>query len=218
MPPRKNQNETKTETKSETPEVKNETKSSQKGNTKKTKAPAEKKTKAPAEKKTKAPVEKKPKVKPDRESVCAEMKDVVESVQTEITRIRTEKPKTLNTKFLYDLRNQLTAVQKRLLVVLKCKTKRNVNKNSGFGRQMQVSKALSDFLGKSNSELVSRVDASQAINKYIKEHNLYDKTAKVVKADKKLEQLLGVKQFPFLGQFQKLLTQHFTQTTASSKK
>ena len=73
------------------------------------------------------------------------------------------------------------------------KPKKRSNVNSGFLKQVAISKEMAKFIGCSSSELKSRVDVTKHICAYIKENNLQNpKDKREILPDAKLKKLLRV--------------------------
>ena len=93
------------------------------------------------------------------------------------------------------------------------KKRRTVNRApSGFVKPTQISSELAKFLGKDKGTLMARTEVTTEINKYIKEHNLQDpNNGRIIKADKKLKDLLHLKKGEELTYFnlQKHMSPHF---------
>ena len=66
-------------------------------------------------------------------------------------------------------------------------------KPSGFAKPSVITEELSKFLGKEVGVMMSRVDVSKEITKYINEHNLKDKDCgRQINPDAKLSKLLNI--------------------------
>jgi chromatin remodeling complex protein RSC6 len=64
--------------------------------------------------------------------------------------------------------------------------------NSGFMKPVEISKSMRDFTGLKENQLVSRVDVTKSICKYVKDHNLQNKDdRRHFTPDEKLAKLLG---------------------------
>lgn len=207
MPPRKNQtNQTETKsTETKQVETKQPVKSSKKDESKST------------PKKDEVAVVKNKK-KHDSSTVIAQVVALIESVTTEVTQLRTDKVKGGSVKFLQHHRKQLESVLKQFQNVMKLKPKRNVNQNSGFNRPVAVSNEMCDFLGKSHGSLVSRTEVTKSVSKYIKDHNLFNKTDRKIHPDSKLLMIVKDKTpFEWIGELQKRLASHFIKDTTKPK-
>lgn len=230
MPPRKSNSTT--ETKVDVKAASNEDKKATKKSTEKTE---ENKTKSKSEKVKveKAKVEKvkgpkKPvvrKEKPSKENIVCDLATLVEAVAQEIQRNREEKNP--GNKFLSSHHKLLKTFQKRLLPVIKCKTKRNVSADSGLGAPVQISPELAAFMGTDPDKPVSRLAASSFVSNYIKTNNLYNKEKQLIVPNAKLQSLFGPMKsstnlntletvtgkkdgaFKWIGQLQKLMKYHF---------
>lgn len=237
MPPRKSN--VNTETKVEQPVVvKSESKKSE------PKTESKKEQKEKPETKTKAkttgtksgvPKVKKPivrKEKPSKENILTDLTNLTEQVNVEIQRNRQEKHP--GNKFLNSHHKLLKTLYKRLLPVLKCKTKRNVSADSGFNTPIKISPELAAFIGYDAGKLVSRVEASKLVSEYIKSKGLYNSQAKLIYPDAKLQALFGPMKsktnlstlevvtgkkdgaFKWIGQLQKLMKCHLTTASATA--
>jgi chromatin remodeling complex protein RSC6 len=73
------------------------------------------------------------------------------------------------------------------------KPKKRTNVNSGFLKQVAISKEMAKFIGCDPTELKSRVDVTKHICNYVKEHGLQNPNDKrEIIPDAKLKKLLRV--------------------------
>jgi upstream activation factor subunit UAF30 len=73
------------------------------------------------------------------------------------------------------------------------KPKKRTNVNSGFLKQVSISKEMAKFIGCDAGELKSRVDVTKAICAYIKGNNLQNpKDRREILPDSKLKKLLRI--------------------------
>jgi chromatin remodeling complex protein RSC6 len=218
MPPRKtqtNQTETKaTETKVETKA--SETKASETKASETKQSIKSKKAESKSTNKDDVVVVKNKK-KNDCSTVCALVESLVESIQAEITQMRTDKVKGGSVKFLQHHRKQLESVLKQFQCVMKLKGKRKVEPNSGFNRPVLVSDKMCEFLGKPHNSLVSRTEVTKTVSTYIKDHELFNKNDRKIHPDGKLLMIVGDKTpFAWIGELQQRLASHFIKVSKST--
>jgi len=93
-------------------------------------------------------------------------------------------------------------------------------KPAGFVTPLLVSDDLSKFFGKEAGAKFSRVEVTQGVNAYIKEHNLKDaKNGRKINPDAKLRKLLNVQANEELTYFnlQRYLKPHFLESIKTAK-
>ena len=189
------------------------------------KRPVEKKisSKKPVEK---APVEKPPVEKPpvkrvrrkaNKESICADISNIMASVQTEIESFKLSDPakkKTLGVKYLKGLHKNLTQLLndcKKSIKERKVPTRDN-NNSSGFLKPVRISANLAKFTGWDPKEEKSRVDVTKFLCAYIRENNLQREGDKrVIDPDSKLKAILDKDESEPLTYYslQKRIQHHF---------
>ncbi len=93
------------------------------------------------------------------------------------------------------------------------KKRKNTNRApSGFVKPTLISSELASFLGKPNGTEMARTEVTREINKYIRSHDLQDKTnGRKINADDKLRSLLKLKKSDELTYFnlQRYMSPHF---------
>jgi chromatin remodeling complex protein RSC6 len=131
---------------------------------------------------------------PTKDSVEKEFNDLIESLDAEIQRLRESSTKSKGVKFLRTINKNLKTLRNHALRVSKQKsTTRRVNSNSGFNKQVNVSKELSKFMGTEASSTLSRKEVTKFLCSYIRQNNLQfptDKRIIMVDKDPKLKALL----------------------------
>uniref|UniRef100_A0A6C0KQ96 DM2 domain-containing protein n=1 Tax=viral metagenome TaxID=1070528 RepID=A0A6C0KQ96_9ZZZZ len=158
-----------------------------------------------------------PRVAPTRESVMAEFSELLNLVETEISRLRDQGDKSSATRFLR------TVVQKRVRT-LQASTARVLrhkapsarrNNNSGFLKPVNISSDIAKFTGLDPKSQHSRVDVTKFLCKYISDKNLQNpEDRRQINADPALSKLLGFdnkagKPLTYYH-MQSLLKNHFT--------
>lgn len=117
------------------------------------------------------------------------------------------------------LQTQVRALEKNVnkqMRQFERESKKNKNKGnrkpSGFAVPTKISKDLCKFMGKEEGAEVARTEVTQYIIKYIKDGDLqWKENRKIIKPDKKLKTLLGVKKDEEVNYFnlQKYMNKHF---------
>lgn len=156
--------------------------------------------------------------KPDKESVLKLIDELTESINAEISERRESNSKVKGIRYLRSLNKQLKKIRTHSNRVMKTKNKkpRKVNQNSGFLKPVQISKDLSTFTGFEG--LVSRVDVTKYICKYIKDNELQNpEDRRQIVPDKKLSSLLNYdsktsEQPLTYFRIQSLMKDHFVKT------
>ena len=156
--------------------------------------------------------------KPDKESVLKLIDELTESINTEISERRETNSKVKGIRYLRSLNKQLKKIRSHSNRVMKTKNKkpRKANQNSGFLKPVQISKDLSTFTGFEG--LVSRVDVTKYICKYIKDNELQNpEDRRQIVPDKKLSSLLNydsktAEQPLTYFRIQSLMKDHFVKT------
>ena len=101
------------------------------------------------------------------------------------------------------------------------KKRKNTNRApSGFVKPTLISSELASFLGKPNGTEMARTEVTREINKYIRSHDLQDKTnGRKINADDKLRSLLKLKKSDELTYFnlQRYMSPHFAKQQKSGE-
>lgn len=105
---------------------------------------------------------------------------------------------------LSDMREQFNVLDKKAkklthaIELVVRKEMKNVTKNKkerkpcGFAVSTKVTPEMSDFMGKPHGELISRIEITKYLNKYIKEQNLeHPDNKQIIVPDEKLWSILG---------------------------
>tara|TARA_Y100000389_G_scaffold166306_1_gene170974 strand:+ start:12998 stop:13642 length:645 start_codon:yes stop_codon:yes gene_type:complete len=126
-----------------------------------------------------------------RESITAWFDKTIADVDREVKTLR--QSKCPGGKFLKSLNKTLKGLKTKSLRVMGKKPKKRSNVNSGFLKQVPISKEMAKFIGCSSSDLKSRVDVTKHICSYIKDNNLQNpKDKREILPDTKLKKLLRV--------------------------
>ncbi len=137
----------------------------------------------------------KKRVAPTRDSILANIDEMIASVESEIATLRESKTKTKGIKFLRSLNKKLKTLKNHSSRVIKQRntgTRKSSNVNSGFLKPVQISTEMAKFTGWNVNEPKSRVDVTKYICKYIKENELQNpKDKRQILADSKLSKLLN---------------------------
>jgi chromatin remodeling complex protein RSC6 len=132
------------------------------------------------------------KLQATRESVVEWFDKMVEDVKEEICRLKRDKQP--GSKFLRTLNKNLKNVKAKTVRVMGKKPVKRSNTNSGFLKQVPISKEMAKFTGWEPKELKSRVDVTKFLCNYIKEHNLQNpEDRRVILPDSRLRKLLHIK-------------------------
>ena len=132
------------------------------------------------------------KLQATRESVVEWFDKLVEDVKNEMVTLKREKQP--GTKFLRTLNKHLKNLKTKTVRVMGKKPVKRSNTNSGFLKQVPISKEMAKFTGWEPKELKSRVDVTKHLCNYIKEHNLQNpEDRRVILPDSKLRKLLHIK-------------------------
>lgn len=125
--------------------------------------------------------------------VLSNFDEITDMINQELERMKTENDKTKSIKFLKSLSKKIKDLRLQTTKVTKQKTPRAGMANSGFNKQVPISKELAKFTGWGEDELHSRTEATRFICDYIKEHDLQAKDDKRnIELDSKLRKLFGV--------------------------
>jgi chromatin remodeling complex protein RSC6 len=151
----------------------------------------------------------------NREEVGNSLDSLVKMVEDEVL-VHQEgdsKSKGKVVKFLKTLSKHLRQVKTDFVKVLsrrepKVKSERSVN--SGFLKPVKISGEMQKFTGLKEDQLVSRVEVTKAICKYVKDHNLQNQADKrQFTPDEKLAKLLDTKDNLTYYNLQKSIQRHF---------
>ena len=166
----------------------------------------------------KAPV-KKQRRQPTKETILADLDELIKMINDEITvrRESTGKTNASGIKYLRTLNKRATTIKSDCSRVMKQKqrVKRTGNNNSGFNKPVYISEEMSEFTGWDPEMMRSRVDVTRYICNYIKENELQnpndrreiipdDTLSTLLKYDKKT-----AKDPLKYGNMQKYLKHHF---------
>ena len=132
------------------------------------------------------------KLQATRESVVEWFEKMVDDMKDEIVRLKQEKLP--GSKFLRTLNKNLKNLKTKTVRVMGKKPAKRSNTNSGFLKQVPISKEMAKFTGWEPKELKSRVDVTKFLCNYIKEHNLQNpEDRRVILPDSRLRKLLHIK-------------------------
>jgi chromatin remodeling complex protein RSC6 len=132
-----------------------------------------------------------PKMEATRESITAWFDRAISDVEDQVKLLR--KNKCQGGKFLKSLNKTIKNLKTKSLRVMGKKPKKRTNVNSGFLKQVAISKEMAKFIGCAPTELKSRVDVTKHICNYVKEHGLQNpKDKREIIPDTKLKKLLRV--------------------------
>jgi len=196
-----------------------------------TKAPTKSATKAPTKSATKAPTKSATKVEtpvvvqPVIEPVVAETAiDPIAVVLNESTEFIAKL--TQLGSYIAKLKSEYRMLEKQMIRELKlaqkngAKRKRKVGNRapSGFVKPTLISDELATFLEKPTGTEMARTDVTREINKYIRAHDLQDKSnGRKINPDNKLSSLLKLQSTDELTYFnlQKYMSIHFQKSAAT---
>lgn len=133
---------------------------------------------------------------------AAAVAPAVENVNVETIVAKVKTFMALGAEILKDVRSLEKSHARKLKDAQKAgqkKKRKSVNPNqaSGFTKQIPISDTFADFLGKEHGSTLSHIEATKAINGYIKAHSLQNKDkatggGRVILADAKLCKLFGL--------------------------
>lgn len=129
--------------------------------------------------------------------------------------------------YMSGLRTEFRGLERRLNRVVrdsdKAGKKRQRRKGdrapSGFVKPTLISNELATFLGKDSGTEMARTEVTREINAYIRQHDLQDKNnGRIIKADKKLSDLLSLKASDELTYFnlQRYMSPHFPKSSSNN--
>ena len=137
------------------------------------------------------PTETLPRLEATRESITLHFDKLIEDLETEIKNLRGTKCQ--GSKFLKKVNRVVKGLKTKSIRVMGKKPKKRTNVNSGFLKQVSISKEMAKFIGCDAGELKSRVDVTKAICAYIKGNNLQNpKDRREILPDSKLKKLLRI--------------------------
>jgi len=179
-------------TKAKTTKAKTTKAKAAKAKTTKVKAAKVKTVKVEVEEEVKStPTETLPRLEATRESITLHFDKLIEDLETEIKNLRGTKCQ--GSKFLKKVNRVVKGLKTKSIRVMGKKPKKRTNVNSGFLKQVSISKEMAKFIGCDAGELKSRVDVTKAICAYIKGHNLQNpKDRREILPDSKLKKLLRI--------------------------
>ena len=137
----------------------------------------------------------------DKESVMNTFDELIQSIENEIESLRengnAKNGRVNGVKFLRSTNKTLKTLRthsNRLMKIRKKNTDRANGQNSGFLKEVPISKELSEFTGWPKETLASRVQVTKFICNYIKENDLQNPSdRREINPDKKLAKLLDIK-------------------------
>lgn len=137
----------------------------------------------------------------DKESIMNSFDELIQSVENEIESLRengnAKNGRVNGVKFLRTANKKLKTLRSqsnRLMKTRKKTTDRSNGQNSGFLKEVPISKELYEFTGWQPDTLASRVQVTKFICNYIKENNLQNPSdRREINPDKKLAKLLDIK-------------------------
>ena len=198
-----------------------------------TKAPTKSATKAPTKSATKAPTKSATKVETPVvvEPVAVEAPVVAETAIDPIAVVLNESTEfiaklTQLGSYIAKLKSEYRMLEKQMIRELKlaqknvAKRKRKVGNRapSGFVKPTLISDELATFLEKPTGTEMARTDVTREINKYIRAHDLQDKSnGRKINPDNKLSSLLKLQSTDELTYFnlQKYMSIHFQKSAAT---
>lgn len=135
-----------------------------------------------------------PRVAPTRESVMAEFSELLNLVESEISRLRDQGDKSSAARFLRAVvQKRVRTLQASTARVLRHKApSARRNNNSGFLKPVNISSDIAKFTGLDPKSQHSRVDVTKFLCKYISDKNLQNpEDRRQINADPALAKLLG---------------------------
>jgi len=137
----------------------------------------------------------------DKESIINSFDDLIQAVENEIEALRengnAKNGRVNGVKFLRIANKKLKTIRSqsnRLMKTRKKNTDRSNGQNSGFLKEVPISKELYEFTGWEPDTLASRVQVTKFICNYIKENDLQNPSdRRQINPDKKLAKLLDIK-------------------------
>lgn len=128
----------------------------------------------------------------DKEGLRIEFEQFNNLLRAEYELSRNDKGRKVTLQTWKKLQKELNKLKAISLKSAKKKTRNNTNTQSGFNKPVKISDKLAQFTGIEPDALVSRLDITKEICKYIKENGLQNPEDKrVIKPDAKLADLLG---------------------------
>ena len=133
----------------------------------------------------------------DKESIMENFDEIIQSIDNEIESLRENtgsKTKPNGVKFLRSLNKQLKQIKVQSGRVMRNRKKtsdKSNGQNSGFLKEVPISKELAAFTGWDEDTLASRVQVTKFLCNYIKDNNLQNPSdRRQINPDKKLTKLL----------------------------
>jgi len=132
-----------------------------------------------------------PRLEATRESITQHFDKLLADLDAEVKNLRATKCP--GAKFLKNVSKTVKGLKTKSLRVMGKKPKKRTNVNSGFLKQVAISKEMAKFIGCGADDLKSRVDVTKAICAYIKDHSLQNpKDKREILPDSKLKKLLRI--------------------------
>jgi chromatin remodeling complex protein RSC6 len=159
----------------------------------------------------------------NREEVDKTFDSLIQSVEDEIENNRKaeNKKKSGGVKFLRTVSKHLKQLKVDFLRVTSKgvkKAKAERPNNSGFMKAVRVSGEMQKFAGVKDDQLISRVDVTKSICKYVKDNNLQNQDdRRQFTPDEKLAKLLGTNTPLTYYNLQKNIQRHFLKDVPASK-
>jgi chromatin remodeling complex protein RSC6 len=150
----------------------------------------------------------------NRDEVEKSFDSVLESLEAEVESFRETpldaKARGRVVKFLRTVGKQVKQLKTDFLKLSTKKKTKTCSANSGFMKAVKISSDMHKFSGTTDDQLVSRVDVTKSICKYIKDHNLQNESdRRLFTPDEKLAKLLGSKTPCTYYNLQKAIQPHF---------
>ncbi|AMQ10855.1 SWIB/MDM2 domain-containing protein [Brazilian marseillevirus] len=106
---------------------------------------------------------------PTSDTVCEELTRIIESISSEIDRLKETTEKVKGARFLSKIRKQLSDVNRQVPRIRNGRAKKRVVKgNSGIKKPKEISDELADFLQVERGTLLSMADVTSAVCTYIR--------------------------------------------------
>jgi len=132
-----------------------------------------------------------PRLEATRDSITQHFDKLIADLDAEVKNLRATKG--TGAKFLKNVSKTVKGLKTKSIRVMGKKPKKRTNVNSGFLKQVAISKEMAKFIGCGADDLKSRVDVTKAICAYIKDHSLQNpKDKREIIPDSKLKKLLRI--------------------------
>ena len=132
-----------------------------------------------------------PRLEATRDSITQHFDKLIADLDAEVKNLRATK--CTGAKFLKNVSKTVKGLKTKSIRVMGKKPKKRTNVNSGFLKQVAISKEMAKFIGCGADDLKSRVDVTKAICAYIKDHSLQNpKDKREIIPDSKLKKLLRI--------------------------